>query len=207
MVIPFNTWTLLIIKETGSHTDGSVGTKLQGRVRQTESQQLSISISSEWQCWTWPQAQTLAQRCDPQLDDMASCCQLGVILFLSSSPLSLTFPVSFTFVLYSMFYLFCDVSGWLMDDCRSEFITSTGLLDMDTTDPILTSSSSWLGHQTHHCILLLLAVVSSPLVAELSLPPLHHLSRWWHPSHVAPDRLLCVMSRCLILHLYPVSHC
>lgn len=82
--------------------------------RQTESQQLSISISSEWQCWTsgcwtWPQAQTLAQRCDPQLDDMASCCQLGVIHFLSSSPLSLTFPISFTFVLYSTFYLFCDV--------------------------------------------------------------------------------------------------
>lgn len=127
--------------------------------------------------------------------------------FLLSSLSHFPHLIHFCLVQHVLPFLRCTVCGWLMDDCRSEFITSTGSLDMDTTHPIPTSSSSWLGHQTHHCILLLLPVVSSPLVAELSLPPLHHLSRWWHPSHVTPDRLLCVMSRCLILHLYPVSHC
>lgn len=120
---------------------------------------------------------------------------------------SLTFPISFTFVLYNMFYLFCDTSGWLMDCCGSDFITSTGFLDMDTTHPtllLLLLSSSWLGHQSHYCISL--PVVSPPLVALSSpFPQPHHLSRWWHPSHVTVDRPLCVMSRCLILHLYPVS--
>lgn len=52
-----------------------------------------------------------------------------------------------------------------------------------------------------------LAPCGHPAVAaEVSLSSLHHLSRWWHPSRVAPGVLLCVMSRCLILHLYPVSH-
>lgn len=122
---------LSIRKETGSLTDGSMGTKLKQRQSQ-----------SEWQCWTsgcwtWPQAQTLAPRCEPQLDD------IGILLPIrrNSPPiLSFTFPVSFAFVSYSTFYLFYDASGWLMDHRISEFITSTGLLDIDTANPVLSPS-------------------------------------------------------------------
>lgn len=126
LVNPFG--TMFIIKETGSQAVGSAGTRLKQRRRQTDR-----DTAAQCPCVRWvTMLLNFSTGPDSGTEVRPSVWRHGILLPIrNNSPPLLSLP-----------RLILIISGWLMDHCRSEFITSTGQSDVDKHHPKLTSSSS-----------------------------------------------------------------
>lgn len=136
---------------------------------------------------------------------MAPCCQLGGIL---SSPL--LSPFLHICLVQHVLPVVCYM--WLIDgllffrDYYLNMLSAHGHLTLTSSSFLVPLSldinPTTVSYLFHSLWFHPLASTSPHPPAK---PPPPHSSRWWHPSHVTAGRLLCVMSRYLILDLYPVS--